>query len=360
MGLLALFFLACEVFELWDRPLVTAWILVGYFATAFAVDTLFRGASFCKYICPIGQFNFIGSLVSPLEVRVRRQNTCSNCATHDCLRGNEHHRGCELGLFLPRKTGSIDCTFCLDCVKACPHDNIGIVPVNTVHNLVRDPIRSALGRLSQRTDIAALALVLVFAAFVNAAAMVAPVTAWRDVWIGRLSLTSAAPVTALLFLIVLVLATLLFGAAILAGTYLGHIASATREIFCRFALALVPAGLAMWGAHLLFHLSTSWSAAWPVLQRAAWDLGFPWLGVPRWQAPASLLTPDMLLDVQLVFLDAGLLLSLYVGWRIAQAYTKKTGDVLLLWTPWASLVAGLYACGIWVFLQPMQMRGMMH
>ena len=360
VGLLALFFLACEVFQLRDRPLVTAWILVGYFATAFTVDTLFRGASFCKYICPIGQFNFIGSLVSPLEVRVRRQNTCSNCATHDCLRGNEHHRGCELGLFLPRKTGSIDCTFCLDCVKACPHDNVGIVPVNIVHNLVRDPIRSALGRLSQRTDIAALALVLVFAAFVNAAAMVAPVTAWRDVWIGRLSLTSAAPVTALLFLIVLLLATLLFGAVIMAGTYVCHIVSATREIFCRFALALVPAGLAMWGAHLLFHLSTSWSTAWPVLQRAALDLGVPWLGVPRWQTPASLLTPDMLLDVQLVFMDAGLLLSLYVGWRIAQSYRKKTGGVLLLWTPWASLVAGLYACGIWIFLQPMQMRGMMH
>jgi hypothetical protein len=116
----------------------------------------------------------------------------------------------------------------------------------------------------------------------------------------------------------------------------------------------------MWGAHLLFHLSTSWSTALPVLQRAAWDLGFPLLGVPRWTGPTSLLTPDMLLDVQLVFLDAGLLLSLYVGWRIAQTYTKKIGDVLLLWTPWASLVAGLYAGGIWVFLQPMQMRGMMH
>jgi hypothetical protein len=68
----------------------------------------------------------------------------------------------------------------------------------------------------------------------------------------------------------------------------------------------------------------------------------------------------MLLDVQLVLLDAGLLLSLYVGWRIAGVYTKKIGDVLLLWTPWASLVSGLYATGIWVFLQPMQMRGMMH
>ena len=33
-------------------------------------------------------------------------------------------RGCELGLYLPAKVGNIDCTFCLDCVQACPHDNI--------------------------------------------------------------------------------------------------------------------------------------------------------------------------------------------------------------------------------------------
>jgi cytochrome c oxidase assembly factor CtaG/polyferredoxin len=360
VGLLVLFFCANEVFDLWDSPLFTAWILVGYFATAFAVDTLFRGASFCKYVCPIGQWNFLGSLVSPLEVKIRRHELCSTCNTHDCLRGNEHHRGCELDLFLPRKVGNMDCTFCLDCVKACPHDNIGIVALNPVRDLVRDPVRSSLGRFSQRVDIAALALVLVFSAFVNAAGMVAPVTAWRDHWVERLSLSSAAPVTTLLFLIGLVLATTLFGAAVRAGRRLGRIARATRELFCSFALALVPAGLAMWGAHLLFHLSTSWGTAWPVVQRAAWDLGVPWLGVPHWSTPNSMLTASTLLDVQMVFLDAGLLLSLYVGWRVAHAYTRKVGDVLRLLVPWALLVVGLYASGIWVLLQPMQMRGMMH
>jgi cytochrome c oxidase assembly factor CtaG len=359
-GLLALFFVTCEAFEFWDSPFVTAWILVGYFTTAFIVDTLFRGASFCKYVCPIGQFNFIGSLLSPLEVKVRRQETCSNCETHDCLSGNERHRGCELGLLLPRKTGSVDCTFCLDCVKACPHDNIGILPVNPARNLAMDPIRSALGRLSQRTDIAALALVLVFSAFVSAAAMVAPFMAWRDQWVGRLSLVSAPLVTAFLFLTGLALATLLFVAAISAGTYLGRIANTTSEIFCRLALSLVPAGLAMWAAHLLFHLSTSWSSAWPVLQSVAWDVGILRLGTPAWTAATSLFTPEMLLGVQLAFLDAGLLLSLYVGWRTAQAYTKKTGDTFRLWTPWAAFVGGLFASGIWVCLQPMQMRGMLH
>ena len=179
-GLLILFFWAYEAFDVWDSPRLTAWILVGYFVAAFAVDTFFRGASFCKYVCPIGQFNFVSSLVSPLEVRVRSRDTCTACATHDCIRGNQHQRGCELHLFLPRKAGNMDCTFCLDCVKACPHDNIGILALAPGRDLARDPIRSSLGRFSRRPDIAALALVVVFSAFVSAAAMVVPVAAWRD------------------------------------------------------------------------------------------------------------------------------------------------------------------------------------
>ena len=69
--LLAGFLWAYEAFALWDSPCWTAWIALAYFAAAFVVDGLFRGASFCKYVCPIGQFNFVQSLVSPLEVKVR-------------------------------------------------------------------------------------------------------------------------------------------------------------------------------------------------------------------------------------------------------------------------------------------------
>jgi cytochrome c oxidase assembly factor CtaG len=68
VGLLVLFFWAYEAFSLWDRPDWTAWIIVGYFAAAFVIDGLFRGASFCKHVCPIGQFNFVQSQVAPLEI----------------------------------------------------------------------------------------------------------------------------------------------------------------------------------------------------------------------------------------------------------------------------------------------------
>ena len=126
-ALLVLYLCAYETWALWDSPWWTAMIALAYFAAAFAIDGVFRGASFCKYVCPIGQFHFVQSLVSPLTLRPRSLDVCQRCTTHDCIRGNAHQRGCELDLFQPEKRGNLDCTFCLDCVAACPHDNVGIL-----------------------------------------------------------------------------------------------------------------------------------------------------------------------------------------------------------------------------------------
>src|SRR6185369_5036449 len=135
VGLFVLILFAYELFDLWGSPLWTAWLIAAYFLGALAVDSVFKHASFCKFVCPIGQFNFVASTVSPLEVKVRDSEVCATCKTRDCIRGRRDfsdgeltviQRGCELALFQPMKTGNLDCTFCLDCVQACPHDNIGI------------------------------------------------------------------------------------------------------------------------------------------------------------------------------------------------------------------------------------------
>src|SRR5262249_56116529 len=74
--LIVAFLWAYEALALWDRPRWTAGLALGYFVAAFVLDGLFRGASFCKYLCPIGQFNFVQSLASPLEVKARDPAVC--------------------------------------------------------------------------------------------------------------------------------------------------------------------------------------------------------------------------------------------------------------------------------------------
>jgi cytochrome c oxidase assembly factor CtaG/ferredoxin len=318
VGLLAGFFVAQERFGWWNAPRATALLVLAYFVAALVVDALVRGASFCKYVCPIGQFHFVSSLVSPLEIKVRLPVVCASCATRDCLRGNHHQRGCELDLYLPRKVGSLDCTFCLDCVKACPHDNIGLLPVAPAHSLIHDRPGAALGRLSRRLDVAVLALVVVLGAFAVAAVMVSARDATRLVLVGLLAAS----------------ASLVAGAVALG-----------RARFCRLSLALVPLGLGMWAAHLSFHLVTGWRALWPVVQRI---LG---VGQPEWSLACAGVAPDGLITFELLLLDAGLLLSLYVGWRIARTLPR--------YLPFAAFAVALWAAGVLILLQPMQMRGML-
>ena len=357
--LLVLFFWSYEAFAVWNRPFLTAWIVGAYFATAFSVDTFYRGASFCKYVCPIGQFHFVSSLVSPLEVKVRSHAVCNTCTTHDCLRGNDRQRGCELDLFLPRKAGSMDCTFCLDCVKACPHDNIGILAQAPAQQLVGDPVRSSVARFSLRPDIAALALVVVFSAFASAVAMVIPFRGWQDFLVAYFPHASFLTGISLLFLLALVLClVLLLGAAMLAGRSAGSGGKPVRRLWCRLSLALLPLGLAMWSSHVLFHLLTGWNSAWPVVQRIAMDFGSGWVGQPHWVMSSPMLSANTLLAAQVLLLDAGLLLSLYIGWQIASACAPRVRDAMQLIVPWAAVTVAMYASGVWILLQPMQMRGM--
>jgi cytochrome c oxidase assembly factor CtaG len=358
VALLVLFFWGYEMFGLWDKPIWTAWLVINYFLAAIAIDALFRGASFCKYVCPIGQFQFIASLVSPLEVKVRQPSACVSCKTHDCLRGNEHQRGCEMELHLPRKSGNLDCTFCLDCVRACPHDNIGVMAVAPGMDVVRDPQRSSVGRLSRRLDIAALALLFVFAAFANAAFMTAPVVAFESFLASRLGLNSSVPVTGVLLLLALVLAPAILAAlTTYASRAPSHVSVATRELFCRFSVALVPLGVAMWAGHFLFHLSAGWGSARTAIQRAANDTGWHLLNLTNREISSPLLGPDPVRALQTILLDAGLLLALYLVWRISLVYAPRGRDALRLFLPWAVIATVLYASGVWIVLQPMQMRG---
>lgn len=357
VAVLALFFWAYEVFGLWDKPIWTAWLIINYFLVAFAVDAVFRGASFCKYLCPIGQFQFVASLVSPLEVKIRQPTVCASCKTHDCLRGNEQQRGCEMELHLPRKSGNMDCTFCLDCVRACPHDNIGLMAVAPGMDIVRDPLRSSVGRFAQRPDIAALAFVFVFAAFANAALMTAPVAAWRDTVAARLGLNSFQATTAILLLFALVSTAVALLASSASGPRNG-LNMPVRERFARFSISLVPIGVSMWAGHFLYHLNAGWLSVAAPLSRIANDSRWHLFRFQNDGTAAPLLSADTMLVFQTLLLDAGLLLTLYLGWRIARIHAPRLRSAFWLLAPWAVMAAALYAAGVWLFLQPMEMRGM--
>jgi cytochrome c oxidase assembly factor CtaG len=354
VGLVLVYLWAYEAFDLWDKPAVTALIILGYFLAALLVDGFFRGASFCKFVCPIGQFHFVQSLASPFEVKVQRPDVCASCRTFDCIKGNATQRGCELQLFQPRKSGNMDCTFCLDCIKACPHDNVGIVAVRPGHDLVEDRPRSSVGRYGTRLDLSALVLVLTFGAFANAAGMVAPVLGAISKAASALNFSSDLSIVTLLsvFVLMIVPATMAMAAAAWSSAVAGNL---LKENLCRFSFSLVPIGFAMWLAHFAFHLFTAALTPIPVVHRIAQNLGVA-QSEPAWSV--SSLAFYNLPGLELFLLDVGLLLSLYIAWRIAGQMSSARRFSTFL--PWGLLGVSLYAAGVWIIFQPMEMRGMMH
>lgn len=348
--LVVLYLWAYEAFDLWDKPAATAWIIVGYFLAALLIDGFFRGASFCKYVCPIGQFHFVQSLASPLEIKIRQPDVCASCRTFDCIKGNENQRGCELKLFQPRKSGNMDCTFCLDCVKACPHANVGILATIPGKDITLDMPRSSVGRYRHRLDLAALVLALTFGAFANAAGMVVPVLNG----IAELSTKMGGeliPVTALALLTLVILPLTLPWLA----AKLSHLAEATgsvKENLCSNAMALAPLGFGMWLAHFVFHFFTAALTPIPVFHRMAIDAGLA-TGVPVWNVVSWAFYE--LPGLELLLLDAGLLLTLYLLWRISSQSAPQ--NKMKAFLPWGVLASALYAAGVWIIFQPMEMRG---
>jgi hypothetical protein len=356
--LLVMFLWAYEAFSLWDSPWWTAWLALGFFTAAFVIDGCFRGAAFCKYVCPIGQFNFVQSLVSPLEVKVVNADVCTSCRTRDCIRGRGNIPGCEMHLSQPHKSGNMDCTFCLDCVHVCPHENVGILVRVPGSDLWHDNQRSGLGRFGKRTDLAVLVVILVFGAFANAAGMVGPVVSGRDRLDLLLGQASPFLTTTLFYVVALVVLPLLSvgGAALLSRKW-SQSADTCIEVATRYSYALVPLGFGMWLSHYSFHLLTSYDTVVPTTARFLSDLGSHLLGRPHWVPGCCRAAVDGMLQLEIVFLDLGMLLSLYTGYRIAAAQSPRWSQRLGSFAPWTALIVLLFATGVWIIFQPMQMRG---
>ena len=343
------------------RPGGQAWLIVGYFFAVLAVDGVFKHASFCKFVCPIGQFNFVASLLSPLEVRVRNHETCSACASKDCIRGKRGdapeppvlQRGCELALFQPLKAGNMDCTFCLDCVHACPHDNVGIMSRVPAEELMGDPPRSGIGLFSRRKDLSTLAVLFTFGALLNAFGMVSPVYL-AEKWLARaMRVSHELPVS-------------WCDLRMLPGTGTPGIAGvcgladqdrrkqARLAVADRRALQLCPRPLWVWdvGCALCFSFSYRNVHVYSGRAERRRQPGLEYSGQPALDLtgiPVRFVQP-----LQLCFIGLGLAGSLLVAYRLAKDDSPE--HPVRIFFPWAVVCLLLCVTAVWLLLQPMEMR----
>ena len=387
LGLLLLIFWGYEQFGLWSNPALTAVVILLYFAGAVAVDFVFKGSMFCKYVCPLGLFTQVYAMANPTEVRAKNFDVCKSCTTKDCLRGNTARKvdGCQTNLYLGAKQSNMDCTYCLDCVRSCPHDNVSLI--------TRAPAAETWLNMSKRDlSVAAVAWVVTFTALTNAAGMIGDF----QNFIYSTERTTGLPqavVYGVAFVVATVLVPALFAVAASwvakgmafdnlrakSGTSLPVLGKATATsgrsathalvpnkspdllkldgagIFKRFGLAILPLGLSIWVAHYLFHFLTGGGGLWPATQNFFARLGIPILGEPRWVSQ-PLLDYSLILPIQLAVVYIGFMVTVVANYKIARGLFKKRA-ALSVAMPFILTAALVAAVAVYILFQPMQMRG---
>ena len=372
-SLFALFF-AYEYFDLWASPWLTAWLIVAYFVASFVMEAVFSESAFCKYVCPLGSFNMVYSALSPTQIAVKSHDVCASCVGKECVNGSYAAQtvirvdeiptasgdimqskevlhgpsgalGCGTELFAPQIRSNLDCTMCLDCVRACPHDNV---------SLFTRSLGAELNRADcwpRRWDVSLLAIALAFMGVANAFGMVPPYYALQE-WLAlNLNITSEFIVLLLIFATVNLLLPL---SVSVAAAWIGarmtgfHKRDSIRDTVAAFAPAFVPVGFGIWFAHYSFHLLVGPGLIVPAIQEF---LG----GVGDWQAWSFSINENAVGLIQLVVLISGFLWSL----RLAQLkalllYRRKA---LLGMLPWALVFLLLMLLAWQIFSLPMEMRG---
>jgi hypothetical protein len=142
-------------------PHVTGWVLLTLFTLAIGMSLVFEHRAFCSYICPIGGFSGMYAKAAPIEVRVVDKEICAKHGDKSC------YQACPWGLYPLALKDSSACGLCMECLRACPKDNLAL-------NL--RPYGSDLGRppISSKLDETFLALIMLGSALAFSAVFVGP------------------------------------------------------------------------------------------------------------------------------------------------------------------------------------------
>jgi hypothetical protein len=110
-----------QVFHMTINPKPTGFLLIGLILLAVLFAMFFERETWCRYLCPLGNFGGIFALSATLFVR-SNPNVCSTkCTTHNCNKGSDEYPGCPVFHHPLFARNAHICKLCFNCLKSCPH-----------------------------------------------------------------------------------------------------------------------------------------------------------------------------------------------------------------------------------------------
>ncbi len=288
------------------RPVVTAWVLLGFVVAGIALSALYRNRVFCRYVCPVGGFIGLYSMMAPVELRVRDRQVCQTHTTKDCIVGNEQGHGCPWMVYPGNLTRNVYCGLCTECIKTCTQNNIVIS--------VRPVGADLFEAKARKLDEAYKAFIMLGCALLYSGVLLGP-WGWLKGWANMDTLWHWVGYAAGFLLLNLAVLPGIFWLATAVSHWIAGRSGSVKRLFVDYAYTLVPLGLAAWIAFSLGFVFVNGSYAVRVLSDPfgwGWNLfgtgGVPWM--PLW--------PALIAFLQVGALTAGLLFAVNSAYRIAR------------------------------------------
>jgi polyferredoxin len=232
-------FLATFSALLVTRPMVSALVFGLLFLIATGLALVYRLRAFCSYLCPIAGFLSLYAMTSTVELRSSDKDVCLKCKHKSCIRGSEKGWACPWNMYMGKMERNNYCGMCFECVKSCPNDNISL-------NLRPFALSETVLRGYDEAWKACIMLVL---ALTYSVVLLGPWGRFKD-WANISEVHNwrgfglYAAGQALLALVIF--PGLFYLSVRLSKWYARADTVPTKELFLKYAYALVPMGLLAW------------------------------------------------------------------------------------------------------------------
>lgn len=327
-------FLTVAIFSaiILTTPLVTGIVLSLFIGLAIVLSLIYQRRAFCRYVCPVGGFIGLYSMVAPLELRVKDPEVCRRHCGKECIRGSADAFGCPWMEYPGTLNRNAYCGLCTECIKACPVGNVGL-NLRIFGQDLLVPYR--------HLDEAYKAFIMLTSAAVYSAVMLGPWGRLKD-WANLTSLpTFVAYAVGLVALNLIVVPGIFLASAWLSKRLAGGAGASPvplRQVFVTYAYALVPMGLMAWIAFSIAFLFINVSYAIPLLSD---PFGWGWnlLGTKHypWTPYLSGWVPYFQIPVLLV----GLVLSILLAHRLSQENFPDPRQARRALVPIATFLTGV-------------------
>ena len=108
------------------RPIATATMFLIILGASLILALIYRRRIFCQYLCPVGGFLGTYSMASMTELRAIDPEICKNHKEKSCYTGGPGGWACPWKQYIGKMNRNNFCGLCMECIKSCPKDNVGI------------------------------------------------------------------------------------------------------------------------------------------------------------------------------------------------------------------------------------------